>query len=562
MEQLVQALLASVYTQTLINPSLFKRKFSSREARQVFEGLFKRSGASAASSACENFAIGLALAKVDNPTEFNPEANQVLEFLKGEIEGKEEIPVWKIYHDLQDMYGLTKEIITLEILAFICHRTPPCELGLKPMSKLSISGNRITAFNIREIDWKPRLEDTFDTISLSSEVPWDQVILVARVIDPSLKMVTRPDDIKEQEGHLIQTAKEIKEGIPKAMEDLKILFGTFEEEIDEAYLSSLENIGKIVNFSNYQEFYDVYQSQYGDIETLRSDFSGYQKLSELSHQSTELLHLRRYLTDAHVPAQVSLNMEKTLLENQLSLTSISKNPSLLGSIKGQFEKFHKGYQISYQKYHRDYHSRLGELKDLLKGAQEKLEAIYKLDKITEIAFPKGPDLKKDFEKLLEELKLCSIIDPVDVSVSPVCQSCKLTLGTEPPERLVLSLLKEIDKLLDTKSKGLAQALTKQIIEQYRHDKLEQLVKMVAISDLSKFATMLDDSLIAFINDILRKENIRTESFPILENLNRRYGLIEEGIVEEVTNAFREELKKAFTDAKKKYGKKTIKITLR
>jgi hypothetical protein len=64
------------------------------------------------------------------------------------------------------------------------------------------------------------------------------------------------------------------------------------------------------------------------------------------------------------------------------------------------------------------------------------------------------------------------------------------------------------------------------------------------------------------NDMLRKENIRTESYPILENLNRRYGLIEEGMVEEVTNAFREELKKAFTDAKKKYGKKTIKITLR
>jgi hypothetical protein len=34
------------------------------------------------------------------------------------------------------------------------------------------------------------------------------------------------------------------------------------------------------------------------------------------------------------------------------------------------------------------------------------------------------------------------------------------------------------------------------------------------------------------------------------------------MVEEVTNAFMEELKKAFTDAKKKHDKKTIKITLR
>ena len=46
------------------------------------------------------------------------------------------------------------------------------------------------------------------------------------------------------------------------------------------------------------------------------------------------------------------------------------------------------------------------------------------------------------------------------------------------------------------------------MEQYKHDKLEQLVKVVAISDLRKFATILDDSLISFINDILRKENIR------------------------------------------------------
>ncbi len=562
LEQVVKDLLTSAYTQSLINISLFKRKFTPREAKQVFEGLFKKSSTSAARSACENFAIGLALAKVDNPIEFNPEANKVFEFLKGKIESEKEIPAWKLYRDLQGTYGLTKEIITLELLAFICHRTPPCEIGLKPMNKLSIPGNRITAFNIGDIDWRPRLEDNFDTLSLSSEVPWDQVLPVARIINPNLKMVTRPDDIKEQEGHLVQAAQEIRGRIPKIKEGLKILCGTFDEDIDEVSITSLKNIEKLFNFNNYQEFYDIYQGQYGEVETLKSDFLNYQRLSELFNQSTELLNLKRYLADAYLPAEDSLDMEKNLIEKQLSLATLSKNPSLFGSIKGQFEKFCQRYQISYQKHHRDYHKRLGELRELLKDAQGKLEAVYKLDKITEITFPKGPDLKKEYQKLFDEIRLCPTKDPIDVSVYPICQSCKLRLGTKPPEESVLSLIKDIDKLLDIKSKRLTQALTKQIIKQYGDDKLEQLVKVVAISDLSKFATILDDSLIAFINEILRKENIRTESYPILESLNRRYGLIEEEMVEEVTNAFKEELKKAFTEAKKKYGKKKIKISLR
>lgn len=559
LDTLIPLLLSNTYTKSLIDASSFRRKFTSSEAKKVFEGLFKGNKSSSATSACDNFASGLGLVRSENPREFEPEGNKVFEFIKDKLSQTDEIHIWKLYRDLQNHpFGLIKEIVTLQLLAFIHHGKPACEISLKPMNRLSLPGNRINSFNIPDIEWKGKFEEDFDILYRTTGPSWNDVLPLARFINRNLKTTTKPDEIKEQERQLLLSCKDFKERIPHIKGNLKILSDKFDEPVQEKTLRILEGLEKIAEASTFTEFHSLTK----DYEDLKGDFEIFTKVEALDEESTELINMKSYLEDAVLPKKEKLNGDRFLLQQRLKLSSLLDNPSLMRSIKAQFEIFKATYQNLYQRFHRDYFKEIKKLREELGSARVRIEAISRLNKITELHFSEEKGLVVQFQDLLKNTEPCSNKDPVSVETSPLCPECKLELTRELPKEETKDILSKIDKELERRSRRLAQALTKKILEEVKEDRLNKLMKVAGIADLRKFAEILDDELISLVNDILKKANIKTESYPVFENLSKRYGLIEEEKIKEIVIAFKEELEKAFKEAKKKHVGKKVRISLR
>ena len=557
---LIPLLLSNAYTKSLIDASSFRRKFTSSEAKKVFEGLFKGNKSSSATSACDNFAPGLGLVRSENPREFEPEENKVFEFIRDKLSQTDEIHIWKLYRDLQNHpFGLIKGIVTLQLLAFIRHGKPACEISLKPMNRLGLPGNRINSFNVANIEWKGRFEEDFDNLYRSVGPDWNKDVLpLARVINGNLKVVAKPDGIKAQEMQLLLSCKAIRDRIPHIKGDLKILSDKFGEPIQEKTLRILEGLEKITEASTFTEFYSLTK----DYEDLKDDFEIFTKVDALDKESTELINMKSYLEGAVLPEKEKLHVDRFLLQQRLKLSSLLSNPSLMGSIKAQFESFKASYQNLYQIFHRDYFKEIKKLREELESAMVRIEAISRLSKITELHFSEERELVGQFQNLLKNTELCPNTDPVSVETSPLCSECKLELDRELPKEETKVILSKIDKELERRSRRLAQALSKKILEEAKEDRLNKLMKVAGIADLRKFAEILDDELISLVNDILKKANIKTESYPVFENISKRYGLIEEEKIEEIVSAFKEELDKAFKEAKKKHVGKKVRISLR
>ena len=559
LDSLIPLLLSNAYTKSLIDASSFQRKFTSSEAKKVFEGLFKGNKSSSATSACDNFASGLGLVRSENPREFEPEENKVFEFIKDKLSQTDEIHIWKLYRDLQNHpFGLTKEIVTLQLLAFIRHGKPACEISLKPMNRLGLPGNRINSINIPDIEWKGKFGENFDILYRTAGPSWNDVLPLARFINRNLKEATKPDEIKAQEMRLLLSCNAIRDRIPHIKGNLKILSDKFGEPIQEQVPKILEGLEKITEVSTFTEFHSLTK----DYEDLKGDFEIFTKVETLDKESTELINMKSYLEDAVLSKKEKLKGDRFLLQQRLKLSSLLDNPSLMGSIKAQFENFKATYQNLYQRFHRDYFKEIKKLREELGSATVRIEAISCLNRITELHFSEERELVVQFQDLLKNTEPCSNKDPVSVETSPLCPECKLELTRELPKEETKDILSKIDKELERRSRRLAQALTKKILEEVKEDRLNKLMKVAGIADLRKFAEILDDELISLVNDILKKANIKTESYPVFENLSKRYGLIEEEKIEEIVIAFKGELEKAFKEAKKKHIGKKVRISLR
>ncbi|GAH44547.1 unnamed protein product, partial [marine sediment metagenome] len=258
---IVPYLLADPYRACPINSNAFRRHFKSNDAKKVFDGLFKSAGGASA-SACENFAPALGLSKIEKPKKFNPQESKVFEIITEKFkENNEELPLWKLYDELQNKYGLTKEMVTLYCLCFVARGRPPVEMTLKPMSRLGLKENKITFWNLKHVEWRARFDEDFDTLSRSTAESWNDVVSIARIVNPNLRTATTHEEIQAQESMLLQTLEEIRKRNITIKDNLKLLSTRFNEEIEEEKFATLENIGRIAESQNFSEFYQHFKTE-------------------------------------------------------------------------------------------------------------------------------------------------------------------------------------------------------------------------------------------------------------------------------------------------------------
>ncbi len=556
----INYLLYNAYQSLLFDSSIFKKNFSGNDSKKIFDGLFRKDAGPAAFSACENFAPGLNLSKSTSPRTLNPEGNAIFGFFKRRLgENNYDVPVWKLYQELgAPPYGVIRDIITLNLLCFVRYGDPSVELRLKDAHRQPIKGSRITTFNVPEIDWRGRFEDDFDLLSKSTEVSWNDVLPLARIVafEQDLKTATKPEEIMEQEKRLLLSLNNVLDKVSSVFANLGALWDAFERKFP--YSDCIENVKRICSSKNYSDFKETITEVYAqNLETFKSDFEIFRNLTRLSEQATTILGLRSYLDQAILPAEkASLCTLKVAIQDQLNPESFVKDLAKLEKIKKQFEEFKRQYIPIYQIHHREYYEKLDKAKRRLEETCTKVDIIAGLNKLNMNLTPS----KSAYSDLLMETKTCKARDPVNVDVLPICKDCKLILTRKYEEKEVNAFLGQIDESIQQGMIGLRQMLTKPILDLDKEKRLSESLKAIQSDDAKSFAKAFSEPIVEYLNRLFEKANIETINLSISEFV-QEHAFVEEDCVEDIVEAFRNALVKTIEKAKKQKPGKKIRIAL-
>ena len=556
----VRSLLSNAYQSPLFDSSLFKKTFSPNDAKKVFGGLLKADARAAAVSACDNFAVGLGFSKSGSPQMLNPERSLIFEFLRKKLEENNgEVPIWKLYREFgAPPYGITKEILTLSLLCFVRYGDPSVEIRLKDDHRQPIRASKITSFNVPQVEWRGRFEEDFDVLGRSTEISWNDVLPLARVIAPEqeLKIATKPEGILEQERRLLLSLRSIREKIPQVTMNLKTLSNGFGQKL--AKLECIDNIEKICAVENYADFNEAVVGIFeSDVAAFRADVGVFRNLVNLSDQATVLLTMKSYIDDAILPEEkTDLVKSEDSIRDKLDLESFLADMSRLEEVKEQFEGFKRRYGPLYQIHHRDYYVIVKKTREQLNGIAGKVDAIARLNTLN----LNLPASKAEYYELLARMKECGLPDPVPVDTSSICRGCRLTLIEKYDVGDANSLVKKVDENLKLGMNRLAEVVTKPILDLDKEKKLGELMKTIKSNDSPGFVKVLTDSMIEYLMRLSEECNIETIRVS-LSKFAKKYALVEEDRVEEVVKAFREVLLKEVEKAKKGKPGKKIRIAL-
>jgi hypothetical protein len=264
------------------------------------------------------------------------------------------------------------------------------------------------------------------------------------------------------------------------------------------------------------------------------------------------------LDEAALPAdEAELTSLKASILEQLELESFLADPTKLEAVTKQFDAFKRQYGPLYQIHHRDYYTQINNAKKKLDDAAValKIEAILRLNKL-------GMNLslsKEEFFKLQEKLETCAA-DPVVADTVSVCKDCGLALTDKPEVSVVDNFLGAVDRNVQVGMEKTQAILTEPILNMDKEKRLTKLVNSIRSRDVMSFVGALSDSIVDYLGKLLERANIVTIQMSISE-FAQRFAFVEEGRIEDVVTAFREEILNKVKKAKKENPGKKIRISL-
>lgn len=549
---LVEALLASAYTEQPFDSSAFKKKLQENDAKKIFEGFFKGSTKTSAIDACRNFGFGLGLSKATAPEKFDPiENNKMFQLIRAKLdENPEGVQTWKIYRELEKPpYGVRKDIITLYLLSFVRANTN-AEIRLKSSAIRPIK--KINSFNVEEVEWRSGIEDDFDILIRSAEITWNDVLPYARKISPELHSAYAPDEIRDQEKALIEKMSSIRELAEKTEGDLETLAGVFGDDVS-MHKASLDRLRKICSAKDYREFYDLLEEIYSkDGARLEGDVGELDRLRAISNKSAMLLSIRTYLEKLKAPPSDPALVEKDRIMKEMKLTSMINDPALVEKIIEDFEKLKKEYTTRYQIGHREYHKEVEDLRKNLENVKFWVETLERLRKLMVVP----SSWLSNYEALMDRVKPCAKKDPVDVSSEPIC-TCGYQIGAKPPTEEVENFIGNVERSLRSGIDNLIQLIKP--LEQ--SDSKGTIKNLIALKDrMLDVCKLLDDTTVEYVKELQEKANIVQIESDLLKKFSGE--LVGEESVQAVADKFREELRAEIERAKSENPGKKIQMVLK
>ncbi len=574
---LTEKILSACYKQPLFDWSLLHSTLTATEAGKLFEGYFSKSPGPAQVTATKNYGIGLGLSTSNQPAQFAPQQSaQALEKI-GDLLAAEkgnELKVYKVCETLsRPPYGLPYVVIQIYLLSFLRRGNPRVELSLKLNHKIRMRDNRplpqmrINAAMITEMQWKPDLWPSMDSLMPAVGPHWNDVLEYGRLIVDDLRATVNQSEIETESQRFLERLESIEKELKQNQSDIQVLQRTLGTELHQQDQKVFDDLKTLFEErSSYEAFYEKAQDLFESPDTLKDAMISLGRLRALSSSVAQIGEAHRYLQQVSLKdGDRELTAQRTMILTQFELQGLAAQPHLWSSIWANFEDFKRRYRNEYQKFHRDTNAALTKIQKSLSTVSDHLHALALLNGIAELGPSVGENLENRYAELLQGLEPCSITNyqEVNVETTPVCAFCKREMGYTAPVQAMEEFSRDLNQALMDQQRRLASETIRRVLEHGKGDALSQFLQVIQAANLTALVDVLDEKIVSIIRKLLRQEQIVTVESEAVGSLLKKYGSLEETDIPEVLEEFRKLLLKAFKEAQRSNpGKKNIRINLK
>lgn len=254
----------------------------------------------------------------------------------------------------------------------------------------------------------------------------------------------------------------------------------------------------------------------------------------------ELSAIRAYVDGVRLPsANSELAADLAFTKEQLSFLTLLQQPHQLDSLRATFELFRSSYVQAYVKQHDAYWSARERLRPQLAEAGLAVRALGRLNTLRALGPAVGATALAAYQRLVAS-RSCSAGDlEASLRTQPACGECGISMEDAAPSAEVEGVLRELRSALATQQARLASEAVRRILAR-GGERIDQFLRIVQASDTPALAHVLDDELLAFLQELLAEPVSPTpEALGLFEELARAYPTVSEEQVDAVVQTLRQ-----------------------
>ncbi len=255
-----------------------------------------------------------------------------------------------------------------------------------------------------------------------------------------------------------------------------------------------------------------------------------------------LLDARAYLEAATAPASVDPDsaIDQAALLDGNTFATLWREPGRAAWLADTIDIWKQSYIPLYVERHRVHNEAIAHIAQEIDAVQTRAAAVERLNTLPRLGAPQAQAALTHYREL-EALFACPAFDDdlvAKLQSEPACPYCTYRLGEEPPTADATRVTHAIQLGLEGQQARLAQRVVTRLLarsDRAGSDRLDRFIEVVQASDLTGLASILDDGLIAFLEDLLDSPPPRAT---ILDSLARTYPEVTAANLEDAVVEFR------------------------
>jgi hypothetical protein len=255
-----------------------------------------------------------------------------------------------------------------------------------------------------------------------------------------------------------------------------------------------------------------------------------------------LLDARGYIETAVTPASVDadLAVDQAALLDGNTFATLWREPARSQWLLDTIDIWKQAYAPLYAARHTAHNAAIAEIAQQIDAMQTRAAAVERLNTLQRLGAPQAQAALTHYREL-EHLFACPAAaeDLATILQSePLCPYCSYHLGEEPPTTDAQRVQQAIQRGLEGQQARLAQRVVNRLLARPGRagsDRLDRFIEVVQASDLTGLAAVLDDGLVAFLQDLLESP---APSTALLDNLARTYPEITAANLDDAVAEFR------------------------
>ncbi|MBI4235890.1 MAG: hypothetical protein HY688_00860, partial [Chloroflexi bacterium] len=460
--------------------------------------------------------------------------------------------------------SLPPHLTTLYLLVATLRAEPPLALALAPGARIPLSGGRLyaeeqlTGHLLPTVQWSNELETAMASLAPEAPPTW-------RGARPYLQLLlgdTEEMDEGEAADHL-QARRALLADARAQIEALGQEMGSPRESLH--LLAAMRPLDTILEARHPADLLARVREAYPTVSEVAEAATAFRRVEEMARIAPAVGSAWRYLLGA-IPAgeDTELALDRETILARMELGPLLAAPELWPSVAEAFAAYRARYIQRYLEAHRARSMMRAALHQRLEEAAPKVAALERLNSIRGLGPPLVPELPGPYTALLQQTGPCPVRDlAASLQQSPWCPDCAIVLGDKPPSEEVAAVLRRLGRALRDQQRRLASQAVRQVLARGGVDRLDRFLQAIQASDVATLTSLLDDSLVAFIEAFLQASEVHTPQRSILERLHERYPTVGPGEVNlaaaELVRLLRQELEEAQRQAP---AQRSVRVALR